>query len=65
MTAQEFEDKQKEILEELPEEFRGAVGYMAWELGHAYGYEEVITYSRDFVSSLTEPIKNYTSRISK
>lgn len=63
MTAEDFNKKEKEILNEIPEEFQGAISYQAYEDGHAYGYEEVLIHVRNLVDTIKEPIEKYTKRI--
>lgn len=63
MTYQEFADKQKELLKDIPEELRCALSQIAWEEGHSYGYDEVLGHLREYVYTLQEPIKKYTKRI--
>jgi hypothetical protein len=63
MTGDEFAAAQKEILEDIPEEFQGTLSYMAYESGHSAGYEEVINYLRGLVSDLEGPIKLFEKHI--
>lgn len=60
---QEFADKQAELLKDIPEEFRGALSHMAWEEGHSYGYDEVLSHLREYVDSLKEPIQKFRERV--
>jgi hypothetical protein len=64
MTQEEFNASEKEILQELPEAFRSFVSSYAWDKGHCYGFEEVLSYERDLVSRLREAIANYLFAIS-
>lgn len=64
MTQEEFDAREKEILQELPEAFRSFVSYYAWEKGHAYGFEEVLSHERDLVSELKKPIADWLSWLS-
>jgi len=52
-----------EILCVLPEEFRSAISYYAYEKGHAYGYEEVLSYLEQLVDALKPCVEKYTQRI--
>ena len=61
--VKEFEIKQKELLELLPEEFRYFVKHQAWQDGHSAGYQEVLGIVNDLTYNLLEPIRQYTSRI--
>ena len=63
MTAEEFEKKQKDILGDIPDEFKSALSYMAYERGHSAGYEEVIIHLQDLVSNLQEPIDEFRERL--
>jgi hypothetical protein len=63
MTDIQFAEKQTEILKDIPEEFKGALSYMAYEIGHASGNEEVIIALNDLVSNLKEPIRKFEKRI--
>jgi len=65
MTDKEFEQKQGEILKEIPIDFHGALSGLAWDLGHAYGYEEVIIHLQDLVSGLKDSIHAYGDRLLK
>lgn len=63
MTAEEFSAKQSELLNRVPFEVRGALSYMAWERGHAYGYNEVLIVLSNLVSDLEEPLRNLEKRL--
>jgi hypothetical protein len=63
MTGEEFEKKQADLLQDISEEFRGAISYMAYEHGHSAGYEEVIILVQDLVSNFEEPIQKFEKRI--
>lgn len=63
MTKEEFNIKEAEILKDLPEEFRSAISYMAYEIGHSAGYEECLIYVKEYVSNLKEPIEKFQKRI--
>ncbi len=65
MTPQEFAIKQTEKLQSVPEEFRGAISYLAWESGHSYGYGEVLSHLDDLIYGLREPIQKFEQRIAK
>lgn len=60
--------KQQEILfddNNIPEEFRSAMEIMAWDNGHAFGYEEVMVCLRSIVYSFAKPIAEFEKRITK
>jgi hypothetical protein len=63
MTANEFATKEKELLSQIPKEFHSAISYLAYDVGHAYGYEEIFIHLQDYVSTLTEPIEKYGKRM--
>ena len=65
MTDQEYTDKQKELLKDIPIEFHGTLSYMAYDRGHSCGYDECINILSDMVYELKTPIKQYTERILK
>jgi hypothetical protein len=62
MTLDEFNTRQDEILARLPEELRPAVSHMAYERGHAYGYQEVLIHLEDLVAGLEAPVRAYGDR---
>lgn len=57
MDKQEFESRQKETLSHVPEEVHDALSSLAWEAGHAHGYNEVILILEEFVEALEKPLK--------
>lgn len=63
MTDEQFQVKQAEILEDIPEELRGALSHMAYESGHSSGNEEMIIHLQNYVSALEEPLKNLIKRL--
>lgn len=63
MTNEEFAAKEAELLKRLPVEFRSKVSYAAYERGHSYGMEEVLSYVEGYVDMLEEPIQDYRIRI--
>ena len=62
MTGEEFNVAEGEVLAKLPEEFRAAVSWDAYERGHAYGYEEVLNNIRATVDWLLPCIQKYDER---
>ena len=58
-TDQMIEDE----LQNLPEEFRGTVSYMAYERGHSAGKEEVLNILRDLISDLKPAIEKFEARV--
>jgi hypothetical protein len=65
MTLEEFNAAQNKILEDLPAEVRSAVSLLAYDRGHAYGYEEVLNHLDEMVSTLKEPITAYGLRMAQ
>jgi hypothetical protein len=65
MTPEEFNLREAELLVRLPEELRSAVGYMAYERGHAYGHEEVLGHVADMVSQLEQPVQELIARVQR
>jgi len=65
MTKKEFETKQAELLSSIPKEFHKAMNHIAWEQGHAYGYNEVLLILNDMVYAFKEPCKEFENRIRK
>jgi len=45
----ENEKSKDEILDRIPEEFRGYFSQKSWEIGHSSGYYEVINSLRDLL----------------
>lgn len=64
-TEEEFLQEETQLAEELPEAFRACIRRWAWDLGHASGYDEVLTYLRDMISSFKPCIEEYTEQIRK
>jgi hypothetical protein len=63
MTDEEFNNRQTTLLVDIPKEFHGALSYHAWESGHAYGYEEVLSHLQDLVEMIRKPINDFKGRI--
>lgn len=63
MNGENFEQRQDEILKEIPEEFHSAVSWHAYDRGHAYGHEEVLIHVQNLVDMLKDPIIKYTERL--
>jgi hypothetical protein len=64
MTSEEFVIEQDKILKEIPEEFKSALSYMAYERGHSAGHEEVMGILKELVNDLKQPIADFQKRIS-
>ena len=65
MTLDEFNARQNEILAELPAELQAPVSWMAYERGHAYGYQEVLIHLQDMVDNLSAPVRAYGARMER
>lgn len=63
MTSEEFNAREAELLQALPQEFHSAVSYHAYERGHAYGHEEVLIHLGELVDMLAPCINKYTQRL--
>jgi len=63
MTDQEFNDKQDKLLAPVPQEFRSAISYHAYEQGHSAGNNEIIIHLSDLVDALLQPIQEFEKRI--
>jgi hypothetical protein len=58
-------ERTKELLDQVPIEFRGALSYQAYQTGHAYGDEEILNHLTDLVEMIKGPIAKYTARITR
>lgn len=63
MTEKEFSQERDELLADIPQEFHSYISSQAYERGHSSGMEEVINYMKDIVSSIRQPIADYTARL--
>ena len=65
MTDEQYATEQAELFKNynVPIEFQGPLSYLAYEEGHAYGYEECLNQLRDYIYALTQPIKDFEKRI--
>jgi len=59
MTPEEYNKKHKELLDKIPEEFRGWLSWYSYDKGHSAGYEEVLLVLDDMVRGFLEPLNNY------
>lgn len=59
----EFEQKQAEELAGIPEEFHSPIRSLAWDLGHAYGFNEVLIHVSDLCDQLAPAIAAYGKRV--
>ena len=64
MDIDEFERLQNEALKFIPAEFQKPIKKIAWDIGHAYGYNEVLIHIRDIADAFEMPIRAYHFRIS-
>ena len=63
MTLEEYLEKQKEILVDIPEEFHSSFSYIAYDRGHSGSYDECIIHLQDLVSNLKPAIEKFKSRL--
>ena len=65
MTSEEYATKEKEEFDNanIPQEFRSAISYHAYEQGHAYGYNEIFSHLSDLIEAFKDPIKAFEKRI--
>ena len=65
MNIDEYRTKELELFENnnIPIEFRSFLSHMAYEIGHAYSYDEVFIHLQDFVYGIKDPIKTFEKRI--
>ena len=65
MTSEEYAIVEKEEFDDanIPQEFRSAISYHAYEQGHAYGYNEVLIHLSDLIRALKDPIMAFEKRI--
>jgi hypothetical protein len=62
-TEVEFYEEQRQVLEQLPLEFREFVSSRAWSESHAYGYDEVLSKVTDLTNELAGYVSSYNLRI--
>jgi hypothetical protein len=57
MTPEEFVKKQEEILKKykIPKDLQIPCQSLAWQLGHSYGYENVLIHLEDICETFSEP----------
>lgn len=65
MTESEFVDKQNKMLSNIPASFHSWLCSRAWDSGHAYGYEEVISHLSDLLDGFDKALKDYDKAIMK
>jgi hypothetical protein len=65
MTEEQYQEKQGEILADIPVEFHSTLSYMAYERGHSSGYEECIGIRQDLVTNLEPAIDSYRNTLIK
>lgn len=63
MTEKEFQDKQTELLQNIPEELHSAFSFMAWDQGHPAGYEAVTYHLQELVNNLSVPLAKLVQRL--
>ncbi len=63
MTDQEFNDRQAELLKDIPEELHFPIQAFAYEHGHGSGYHDVLSLTQDLVNIFEGPIERYGERM--
>ena len=63
MTPAEYAAKADKLLQKTPKEFWGVMSGIAWDQGHANGYEEVLNVLSELVAVFEEPIREFETRI--
>ncbi len=63
MTSEEYLEREERILSRVPEEFRSTLSCIAYERGHAYGYNEVLGHVYELVHDLLPAIEAFETRI--
>lgn len=65
MTEEQYATEQAEEFKNynIPIELQGALSFLAYEKGHAYGCEECLSHLRDYIYALAQPIKDFEKRI--
>lgn len=63
MSESEFQAQQADYLTDVPAEFHAAIRRIAWEHGHAAGYQDVLYYTAELAGGLAEPIRKYAERL--
>lgn len=59
----EFQEEQKQMLKNIPEEFHEPLTSVAWSKGHNEGFEEVIAELSYLITEFTPAIREYKERI--
>jgi len=65
MTSSEFNQKQAEMLANVPVEFHSWLQGIAWDQGHSSGYENVISILEDLLYGFEEARAKYNKRIKR
>lgn len=63
MDKEQYEEEMKAILILLPAPFHLFVRRLAWDEGHAAGYEEVVNIAINITNALLNPIAEYRSNL--
>lgn len=56
-------DSEDYMLRDIPDEFRPAMVYMAYKLGHSYGESEIRYHLSELVDDFENPIRNFERKI--
>lgn len=65
MTYTEYNEKENELLKDVPVEFHSVLSYMAYDHSHSGGYEEVLNTLTNYVHQLSQAITAYGNRRAK
>lgn len=63
INEEQYCTEQTVLLGGIPEEFRGVLAGYAWDKGHSVGYEEVLLYLRELISTFQPAIEAFAKRI--
>lgn len=63
MTREQFTEREIELLQKVPTEFRSTLSAEAYDRGHANGREEVLMALDDMIDKLLPCIEAYAARI--
>jgi hypothetical protein len=58
-------DNEEYILRDVPKELHSSFSWMAYEKGHAYGQDEVVSHLKGLVDDLLPAILAYGTRVKK
>lgn len=56
---EEFNQKEQQILRDIPVQFHDYFSQLAYKRGHAYGYNEVLNHLEDYICGFMKALKEY------